>query len=67
MILYFVLSCLGIGLVLYTYNYLEKMRKIKNRLRILGVPSDKIKGGYTALKELLYDKEMELSEESFLG
>ena len=67
MILYIFVSCIGLGIAFYAYSYFEKVRKIKNRLKILGVPPEKLKGGYAALKELLYDKEMEISEESFLN
>jgi len=66
MLLYTVFSLLGIGIVLFLYDYLEKVRKIKNRLKILGVPPQKQKGGLSHLREILYDKEMELSEKSFL-
>jgi len=66
MLLYTVFSLLGIGIVLFLYDYLEKVRKIKNRLKILGVPPQKQKGGLSQLREILYDKEMELSEKSFL-
>ncbi len=66
MFFYIVFSCVGIGAVIFLYNYFEKVRKVKNRLKILGVPAEKLKGGLSHLEEILYDKEMELSEESFL-
>ena len=66
MFLYIVMSLIGIGIILYLYNYLEKRRKIIRRLKMLGVPPEKIKGRLSHLNTLLFDKEIELSEESFI-
>ena len=69
--IYLIATCVCLLAAWFLYLQLVKCEKLRKRLMILGTSKGKLKGlkahlSSSYLKDLLYEKETELSEESYL-
>ena len=72
LILFIVVSVLILALAYGIYCYLEKCRLLRYRLRSLGISPDRFSSKFKAfrlyyLRDLLYEKETEMAEQSFIS
>ncbi len=71
LILFLIIAIVIAAIVILGYNYINYCRKLRCHLRGLGVPYEKITGfskslNSAYLKDLIYEKETELSEQSYM-